>query len=459
MLKSMRSRMTVWFVVLLVPFLLVSSYFLLTLTRAAAENDARHALDALRDQAVKAMASPSWRTIELEQLAEGKPFKDAQAGILVRDLHQRVVFRSGANTPPVDLRTRSEKDQEKWRGSAKTVGDYHVVVLQPRKPPTQTLPDIMFGLSVIVIGAVGGGAWFMVGKVLSPIRALARQTSQASADHLSVRLESPSKDIEMRDLVDTLNGLLERVYETAEIKGRFYAAASHELRTPLQALSGHLELANSRKRTAEEYEAVVKESYIQTRRLIALVQGLLFLHQIDTRTNSPQEPVNLSESCESALEMMYSLMKTRNLQLKDSFAQNITIEAVPSHAEVLARNLIENAVKYATEGGEIEITLKVENGQILLEVANDFPENVKIATENVFEPFYRDDTSRNSKTGGNGLGLAICRAVSNANGWTVSLVQERGKIRAMVNFGPTETPKDVKSRKRAQPGVSRPATA
>lgn len=459
MLKSMRSRMTVWFVVLLIPFLLVTSYFLLTVTRAAAENDAQKALDKLKDKAVLVMKDPEWKAKKLEMLAESSPFRNQQVGIIVRDLHRQVVYTTEPNKPPLDLDKRSKEERDRWRASFERVGDLRLILLQPKRPVNRTLPNLMFFLSVIVIGAVGTGAWFMVGGVLSPLKSLSKQAAHASAEHLSARLESPSKDAEMRDLVDTLNGLLDRVYETAEIKGRFYAAASHELRTPLQALSGHLELANSRKRTAEEYEAVVKESYNQTRRLIALVQGLLFLHQIDTRTNSPQEPVNLSESCESALELMYSLLMSRNLRLKESFTPNIQIEAVPSHAEVLARNLIENAVKYATEGGEISITLKVENGQILLEVENDFPENVKIATENVFEPFYRDDTSRNSKTGGNGLGLAICRAVSSANGWAVRLDQEGGKIRASVNFGLMEPQKDAKPKKKPSAGATRPATA
>jgi len=367
----------------------------------------------------------------------------------------------------LDLAKQKQEIKDKWRASVgrsiqNVDGDPHqfrVVVIEPRKAVNAGLPTAMFGLSVIVISAVGVGAWFMVGRVLSPIQSLARQTSEASADHLSVRLESPSKDAEMRDLVETLNGLLDRVYETAEMKGRFYAAASHELRTPLQALSGHLELASSRKRTAEEYEAVVKESYTQTRRLISLVQGLLFLHQVDSHTHSSQGPVNLSESCENALEMMTSLMVSRDLHLKESFEQNIQIHAVPSHAEVLARNLIENAVKYATEGGELEVTLKTVNNQIVLEVVNDYPDSIKIATENVFEPFYRDDTSRNSKTGGNGLGLAICRAVSVANGWDVKLHQEGGKIRATVNFGSKEPEKETKVKKKPATGVSRPATA
>ncbi len=460
MLKSMRSRMTTWFVLLLAPFLLVTSYFLLTVTKTAAENDAQESLDKLRDQAVVAMKSPDWKTIKLEQLAEGKPFRDQQVGIIVRDAQREVVFRSVTNAPPIDLDPRKKEVREKWRASFGRVenGKYGVILIEPRKPVNRALPNMMFGLSIIVIGAVGAGAWLMVGRVLSPIRALARQTSHASADQLSVRLESPSKDVEMCDLVDTMNGLLERVYETAEIKGRFYAAASHELRTPLQALSGHLELASSRKRSAEEYEAVVKESYTQTRRLISLVQGLLFLHQVDSRTHSSQSTVNLSESCESALEMMTNLMVSRNLQLKESLEPNIEISAVPSHAEVLARNLIENAVKYGTEGGEISITLKSDSDQILLEVINDHPDNVKIATENVFEPFYRDDTSRNSKTGGNGLGLAICRAVSNANGWEVSLHQENGKIRATVNFGAPMSSNDPKTKKKAVTGVGRPAT-
>jgi signal transduction histidine kinase len=455
MLKSMRSRMTLQFVMLLVPFLLATSYMVVMLTTKAAEDKSHEALNQLRDRVMTAMKDPDWQN-KLQGLAAAPSFRQNQVGIIVRDRDDKVVLRSYASPPPIEF---TPEMRDKWRFTGGRYKLYRVGVVQPKKPNDSNLPQTLFGLSVIVIGAVAGGAWFMVGKVLSPIRSLARQTSQASAEHLSVRLESPSKDVEMRDLVDTLNGLLDRVYETAEMKGRFYAAASHELRTPLQALSGHLELASSRKRTAEEYEEVVKESYKQTRRLISLVQGLLFLHQIDTNTHSSQGPVNLSESCESALEMMYPLMVSRNLKLVESFEPNVQILAVPSHAEVLARNLIENAVKYATEGGELKIVLRVEDNQILLEVTNDFPDSVKIATENVFEAFYRDDTSRNSKTGGNGLGLAICRAVSNANGWDVKLHQEGGKIRATVNFGPKDVAKDSKPKKRAASSLGKPATA
>ncbi len=461
MLKSMRSRITLRFVLLLVPFLLLSCYFLVTVARNVAEQDAQHKLDPLRDQAVAAMKNPDWK-IKLEQLASGEVFKGDKAGIIVRDnrnpdRNTNVVYRSGHNTPPLE---RDPHLFDKWRASfGPRGGDYRVTVWQKKSEPSLILPGSMFGLSLIVLGVVAVGTWLMVGGVLSPLRSLASQADQASTEHLSVRLESPSRDAEMRDLVQTLNGLLERVYETAEVKGRFYAAASHELRTPLQALSGHLELAASRKRTAEEYEAVVKESYAQTRRLIALVQGLLFLHQIDTGNSSAQEPVNLTESCTNVLEMVESQIAARRLQVEESFEPNVIIPAVPSHAEVLARNLVENAVKYGTEGGKIAVSLKSSNGSVVFEVVNDYPESLQIATDNVFEPFYRDDTSRNSKTGGNGLGLAICRAVAATNGWDVKLSQEGGKIRAVVDFGSVEPKKDGKPKKRQPSGVARPATA
>ena len=467
MLKSMRSRMTLRFVLLLIPFLLGSSYMVVMLSSKAVEDEARKSVDALKDRAVARIKNPNgelkpdWKD-QLEQLVEGSTaFRQAQAGILGRDRAQNVVYSSAVNKPPAFLwepREKWPKDVfDKYRASRDRVKQYSITVIEKRKPVDNTLPTTLGVLVSSVVLAVGFGTWFMVGRVLSPIRQLARQAGTASAEHLTAKLEIPSGDSEMVDLVDTLNGLLDRVYQEAELKGRFYAAASHELRTPLQALSGHLELSLSRPRSAEEYEAVVKESYTQTRRLISLTQSLLFLHQIDSRTNATESPVNLSEACESALEMMHSQMMKRHLVLEESMTQNLYIEAIPSHAEVLARNLIENASKYASEGGTIKILLHVVNDNIILEVVNDFPENVKIATENIFQPFYRDDTSRNSKTGGNGLGLAICRAIAVANGWEVGITQEAGKIRATVNFGLVEAKRDAKTKKKSTMNLSKPA--
>ena len=239
----------------------------------------------------------------------------------------------------------------------------------------------------------------------------------------------------MVDLVDTLNGLLSRLAETAAVKGRFYAAASHELRTPLQALSGHLEVALSRGRSAEEYERFLQEAYKQAGRLTSLVQDLLLLHQLDSAAPRAQEPVDLAEVCDGVLSQLAPLMDARELRLAVHLAPDAVILAAPTHAEILIRNVMENAVEYAAEGGEVALCLSACGEGTRLEVFNQCPPASDWNPEKLFEPFFRPDTARNARTGGNGLGLAICRAIATANGWTVTLQQEARGVRVAAQFG------------------------
>jgi signal transduction histidine kinase len=298
-------------------------------------------------------------------------------------------------------------------------------------------------LSLFAVAAVAGGVWLLVGRTLSPIHRLAVQASAASVENLQVRLKAPSRDAEVVDLVDTLNGLLSRLAETAAVKGRFYAAASHELRTPLQALSGHLEVALSRERSAEEYETFLQEAHRQTGRLTSLVKDLLLLHQLDSAPPRPQEPVDLAEVCDGVLSHLVPLIDARELRLKANLSPGVVILAAPTHAEILIRNLVENAAKYAATGGEVTVSLTACDPETRLEVFNECPPVPGWNPEKLFEPFYRPDTARNTRTGGNGLGLAICRAIATANGWTVRLEQEARGVRAVAIFG--ERPAAVQS--------------
>jgi signal transduction histidine kinase len=100
----------------------------------------------------------------------------------------------------------------------------------------------------------------------------------------------------------------------------------------------------------------------------------------------------------------------------------------------MVRNLVENAVRYASEGGSVAVTLARRGGRLTLEVYNECGPLSVANPERLFEAFYRPDAARNARTGGNGLGLAICRAVAAANCWRVSLRRERDGLRATVAF-------------------------
>ncbi len=296
---------------------------------------------------------------------------------------------------------------------------------------------VLLVLSLCVVLASAFGAWWLVGRTLSPIHSLSHQARGAAVtDSLHQRLLAPSQDAEVVELVATLNALLTSVGKTAEARGRFYAAASHELRTPLQALSGHLEVALSRERSRDEYKTATAEASRQTQRLSALVQGLLLLNQLDRPTpdSLPREPVDLAEISERILTQFQPLIDRRHLHVSSELKLGFEVAAFPQHAEMLIRNLIENALKYATAGGGITVRLLSPSDVPCLELFNAFPAQPRLDTTALFEPFYRPDEARTSDTGGNGLGLAICRAIATANGWQIALDQSEDGVRVLVTF-------------------------
>jgi signal transduction histidine kinase len=324
-----------------------------------------------------------------------------------------------------------------WRVAAEPLGKDVVVIGLPWRKTEHSLHNqeiALFTLGLLVVAAAGIGAWMLVGRTLSPIGSLSRQAQMASVDSLRLNLQSPSHDVEIVDLVTTLNGLLTRVAETAAARGRFHAAASHELRTPLQALSGHLELALNRPRTNEEYRGIVQEAYTQTRRLTSLTRDLLLLHQLDSAPPPIAEPVDLTDIVERLLTAFGPTIETQHLRLQCALPPAIDLCAPPTHAEMLLRNLIENAVKYARPGGCVCIEIERLPEATQVEIFNECAPLRDWNPEKLFEPLYRPDASRNARTGGTGLGLAICRAIAGVNGWRVTLHQEPDGVRAKVAF-------------------------
>jgi signal transduction histidine kinase len=326
--------------------------------------------------------------------------------------------------------------QDGWRTTSVRLGRDTVLIGIPwRRTETELRFHAVLLLSVaaFVVLLAAAGAWVLVGRTLSPIASLSRQADTASVDSLRVRLEEPSDDSEIVGLVATLNGLLARLSETAAAKGRFYSAASHELRTPLQALSGHLELALTADRTNGEYKAAVEEAYKQTRRVISLVRDLLLLYQLEAAAPTPTcEPGNLASVCQEVLHQYQPLIERRGLRVEGHLPADAAFFAPPTHMEVLVRNLIENAVRYADQGGEITVDLSPHSGAIALVVFNQFSPKPGWDADRLFEPFGRLDSSRSPKTGGTGLGLAICKAVAHANQWKLTLQQDPDGVRATL---------------------------
>lgn len=328
---------------------------------------------------------------------------------------------------------------DNWRYRTLSRQGQTLIVAREWKPVEDELYEMaasLWGLGTLIVVATTMAAWFLVGKTLSPLDELAAQAENASVTALHIRLQSPSSDAEMRHLTATLNGLLARLEKEAKAHGRFYAAASHELRTPIQALLGQIDVARSRPRAVAQHEEILAQLGAEVERLTSLVQDLLQLNALEMGQSRPEsEQLDLKFWVERAMCQQTAGAEAKGLVL-ESHLESCEVAAPPNHIQMLLRNLMENAVKYAPAHGCVRINLhKTASGaRFTVWNAANLPEESDLSLW--FEPFFRPDESRNSQSGGNGLGLSVVAALATANGWQVTLDAIDGGVRACFIVNP-----------------------
>ena len=343
----------------------------------------------------------------------------------------RVLWRSRAHAP------NWPRVGQNWRFATISRNGQTLVLARDWAPIADDLSETaraLWMLGLLIVGATTLAAWLLVGKTLSPLDKLANQAQNASIESLAVRLNAPSSDAEMLHLTRTLNDLLGRLEREAQARGRFYAAASHELRTPIQSLLGEVEVTLGRPRSGPFYREALGQIHDETKRLKTLVQDLLQLNALEMRqSQSARETLDLRDWTQRALAQQSEAIEARHLQVELRL-QTAPIEAPPAHLEMLLRNLLENAVKYATPGSRLEIETQpcAEGAQLRVWNACELPAEADLSSW--FEPFFRPDEARNSQTGGNGLGLSIVAALARSNGWQVELYAQDAGVLAQVGF-------------------------
>ncbi len=415
--SSMRVGITSTFAILLAVVLVAACAGLLAYARRSSE---RTALRTLRATILRVQSDLGDGGLEkIGEMQEDEAAIRAEGvALVIRDQDGRQLW---ATRGPVPDAPNSSSD---WIVSTARVHGLTIIAGTRQQPISQQLvrQGILLGaLAVITLVVATTGAWIVVGRTLKPIHDLALQAGDASVHNLNVTLHPPSPDAEVTELVHTLNALLARIAETARLRGRFYAAASHELRTPLQALSGHLALALMRQRSPEEYRKALEEADAQTRRLVALVQDLLLLHQLEAPSTPPvnAEPADLEALCTEELKVLQPRLCARGLTVAN-YLHEESVLAYPGHLQILIRNILDNASKYANEGTQIEIRATRTEAGLELHVFNECAPVSEELMATLFEPFARLHAPRTgAHADGNGLGLAICHAVAQVNGWNL----------------------------------------
>ncbi len=292
-------------------------------------------------------------------------------------------------------------------------------------------------LAIMTLASFGLG-WYMAGRVLRPVRTIARTAQSISARNLNKRLDLDGPDDEFKELGDTLDQLLERLQAAFDSQRHFVANASHELRTPLTVERSLLQIALSdHNPTVESLLATCEKALLNTEQQQHLIDGLLTLAKSEGGLDE-REPCDLARITEHVLLAPRSDTHRLGLTINRTL-RPAPVEGDPRLLERLIANLIDNAIHHNTLGGHVEIATKTRNQHAVLTVTNTGPVIPIEEIQRLFEPFQRLNGTRTQNNNGHGLGLSIVQAIANAHEATItSQAQPDGGLAIEVSFPRSE---------------------
>lgn len=278
---------------------------------------------------------------------------------------------------------------------------------------------LMAGAGVLALGLAGGG--WMASRAIRPIDDISATAQRIAAGDLSQRISIVNTESELGRLGGVLNSTFARLQASFEQQARFTSDASHELRTPLAVILSQAQTALARERPASEYREALEACQRAAQRMRRLTESLLELARLDAGQASIRaERVDLSAVVRECVDLVRPLAAERSVKVVCDL-QIVECEGDAQHLGQLVTNLLSNAIQFNREGGEVRIATRVEGGGALLSVADTGFGMPAEDLPHVFERFYRVDKSRSRQQGSSGLGLAICKAIVESHGGSISV--------------------------------------
>lgn len=422
----------------------VSACWLLTLAFSYA--DAHHEVDQLFDaqlaQAGQALLALAGRGSEgpVEDIGGAAHKYQPRLRFQIWDAGGRLLLRSN-NAPERPLTERdgfseTRGDDGHWRYFSQWSADrrMQVQVSEDHRIRDDLIEHIawrllqpaLFGLPLL-------GLWVWVGtrRGLSALDEVAARIEARSPQQPQSVLPAAAP-VEIRPMLEAVNGLLYRVERALESERRFTADAAHELRTPLAALQAQLQVA-LRARDGGQRDAALGKLQDGLARAARLVDQMLQLARLDPESCLPEAaPVDLGELAAGVCAELGGGILERGLDFELLTAPGIVVAGKAEWLQVLLRNLVDNAVRYTPAGGRLQVAVAWRDGQPCLRIADSGPGIPAGERANVLRRFQRLGRSEQP---GSGLGLSIVLRIAELHGARLELGDaEFGGLLAAVTF-------------------------
>ncbi|MEU9890151.1 HAMP domain-containing sensor histidine kinase [Sphaerisporangium sp. NPDC051011] len=286
---------------------------------------------------------------------------------------------------------------------------------------------VMAAISV-VLGKV------VAGRVLRPLRTITAATRRISAENLHERLAVPGPADEVKDLADTIDGLLERLEASFAAQRRFVANASHELRTPLTTMRASLDVAVAKPQPAPPQTlALADRLRTELDRVDSLLEGFLDLARAQHGALRGRVPVSLGDLASEILAAHATEIAEKDLTIEADTQDAARTEGGPALLSRMVSNVIDNAVVHNRHGGWIRVATGTEDGSARLVVETGGPVLDPAQVARLTEPFQRLAADRTGSETGSGLGLSIVAAIAGAHGGRLDLhARPEGGLRVTI---------------------------
>jgi two-component system heavy metal sensor histidine kinase CusS len=345
--------------------------------------------------------------------------------------------------PPAQRSTSSIRNPKDYRTGAKlfslvalnerTGGQtYTIQVAQDRSIDEQLKRRFGLLLGVVLAGSILASAIIAITvakRGLRPLGEMTQSLERIGPAHLNERVAPAGWPRELQPLAIAFDAMLARLEDSFTRLSQFSADLAHELRTPVANIMGEGQVALTRERTPGEYREVIESAIAECERLSGIVDNLLFVARVDAaRESIERKKFNGGAAVEKIAAFYRTLAEDRHVAIHCSGEGEIYAD--PVLFERAVSNLVDNALRFTPDGGEIKISIVIRDAHSEIAVSDN---GCGIATEHlprVFDRFYRADRSRSS--GGAGLGLALVKSIVELHGGSAEIGSE-------VNRGTTIT--------------------
>jgi signal transduction histidine kinase len=301
----------------------------------------------------------------------------------------------------------------------------------------QSIRDVLWVATIVAIVAGVAFAVVLSRMIARPLAEVGAAARRVAGGDLATRVPRATPD-ELASLADSFNQMAAELEESERQRRDIIANTAHELRTPLTNLEGYLEAIRDGVIAPDQgtYESLLEE----TERLARLARSLddLALGDAAHKTAHPVE-VDLAGLLATATELARPTLDARDLTLERRWPQPLPARVDPDQfAQVLA-NLLQNAARYAPDGGTVTLSAEGREDTVLVSLSNGGEGIPPQDLPHVFERFYRVEKSRDRALGGAGIGLAIVKQLVEGWGGRVGAESDAGRTRFWFSLPQSET--------------------